>query len=131
MDERIGTWAFILGVIIAILAAFIAVTGVEGTVVWTPWITLLLVILGLIVGFLNIGDKEITGFLIASIALMALSSTNAELLKIEDAIPFVGTILQKIVLNIAIFVAPAALIVALMEIYKLASGPKGTVAKIK
>ncbi len=127
MDQKIGTWAFILGVIVAILMGLVGAVGVAGAAAWTPWITLLLVVLGLVVGFLNIGDKEITGFLIATIALMVVS--NAKLQLIDNILPLLGTVLHLIVANIAVFVAPAALIVALMEVYKLASGPKGTVKK--
>ncbi|MFH1978263.1 MAG: hypothetical protein ABIJ92_02980 [Candidatus Aenigmatarchaeota archaeon] len=111
-NQRIGSWAFILGVVIAILAGLLA-----GTLDATSagYITLVLVILGLIVGFLNIGDKEMSGFLIAAIALMAVGTANLAV------IPTIGIWLSFIVENIAAFVAPAALIVALKAVYNLAS----------
>lgn len=117
VDQRIGSWAFILGVIIAVIAGL--AVGAADT--YTGPITLILVILGLVVGFLNIGDKEISGFLIASIALIAAGTAN--LASINQLVPLLGTILQRIVTNVAVFVAPAALVVALKAVYNLASQP--------
>ncbi|RLG69133.1 MAG: hypothetical protein DRO07_02695 [Candidatus Iainarchaeum archaeon] len=123
MDQTIGSWAFIIGVLIAILGGIFAPMLAEQA----AWITLVLVILGLIVGFLNIGDKEVPGFLMATIALMLVGSADLEI--IDKVIAPVGTYLASIVANIVAFVAPAALVVALLEIYRLASTPKGTTAK--
>jgi hypothetical protein len=117
MNEKIGSWAFILGVIIAIIA------GLAGgaVVAYTGTITLILVILGLIVGFLNIGEKDTGAFLVAAIALMVIGTAN--LATIDTIIPSLGTVIQAVVRYIAIFVAPAALVVALKAIYNLASKP--------
>ena len=49
-ENKIGMWAFFIGLIIAILEVFI--TGYATTV------AIVLFILGLVVGFLNINDKD-------------------------------------------------------------------------
>ncbi len=123
MDQVIGSWAFIIGVLIAIFGGIFAAAVAE----YAGYITLVLVILGLIVGFLNIGDKEVPGFLLAAVALMLVGSADLEV--IDTVVPPVGTYLSNIVTNIVVFVAPAALVVALLEVYRLASTPKGTTAK--
>jgi len=110
--ERLGEWVFILGVVIAIIAG-LAYQAMDITS--AQYITVVLVVLGLIVGFLNIGDKNITNFLIAAIALVAVGAANL------NQIPFIGSYLGYMVLNIAAFVAPAALVVALKAVYNLAS----------
>ena len=86
---------------------------------YSPYVLLVLVVLGLIVGFLNIKDKQVVNFLIAAIALMAVGTAN--LISINMAIPMLGTLIQSIVQNIAAFVAPAALVVALKEVYNIAN----------
>jgi hypothetical protein len=101
--KQIGGYAFILGVIIAIIAAFVSVS----------WVPLVLVVLGLIVGLLNITDKETTSFLVAALALGMGSAALGPL-----GIPAIASIFQ----NIALFVAPAAFIVALLAIWKMAQG---------
>ena len=115
--QTIGIYAFIVGVILAIVA------GVAGGAIveYIGAITLLLVVLGLIVGFLNIKDKMVFNFLIAAIALMVVGSAN--LTTIDTIITPLGTILQAVINFITIFVAPAALVVALKAIYSMAKGP--------
>ena len=114
MNQTIGSWAFILGVLIAIIAGLAAAMVVE----YAAMITLVLIILGLIVGFLNINDKETQPFLVATIALMAVKLSLHEL-----DILNIGAYLTAIVGNLAAFVAPAALILALKAIYKLGKTP--------
>ncbi|MBI4177717.1 MAG: hypothetical protein HY516_05135 [Candidatus Aenigmarchaeota archaeon] len=106
--EKLGAWSFIAGAAITILASLLSLD--------TPLMMTLLVVLGLVVGFLNVKDKHTTHFLVAVIALAAAGNANVNL------IPVVGTQLQNILRNIAIFVAPAAVIVALKAIYEMASG---------
>ncbi|MBT4597225.1 MAG: hypothetical protein HOC95_04580, partial [Candidatus Diapherotrites archaeon] len=72
-SQKIGSYAFLLGVIIALIAGIVAAAdAIMGSAMLAGsagWIALVLVILGLIVGFLNIKDKHITDFLIATIAV--------------------------------------------------------------
>jgi len=112
--QGIGPLAFIAGIIIAILAGLFS-TFVAG---YAAYIGLLLVILGLIVGFMNITDKEVVNFLIASIALMATSAIGWPYLDIIG-MP-IGTMIGGILSYIGVFVAPAAVVVAIQAIYKLA-----------
>ena len=98
--EKVGKYAFIVGLVLAVLAGL----GLEQT--WVAWI---LALLGLIVGFLNVGEKETQGFLLAAIGLM-LSATAIH------AIPFVGGMLTRIVAYLVVFIAPAVLIVALKSL---------------
>ncbi|MCD6496658.1 MAG: hypothetical protein J7K54_05285 [Candidatus Aenigmarchaeota archaeon] len=112
--EKIGGWAFILGVLIAILAG-LASGALDAAS--AGYVTLALVILGLVVGFLNIGDKEVNDFLLSAVAVVLIGTANL------NAIPVIGTYLALMVLNVAAFVAPAALVVALKAVYNLASKP--------
>jgi len=113
MEKKIGSYAFIVGVIIAIIAAFIG-AGYE------YYITLLLLILGLIVGFMNITQKEAFNFLIATIALLAANAATQWTLALDVSGVTLGTWITTILGNISIFVAPAAVIVALKAIYDMA-----------
>ncbi|MBI2654937.1 hypothetical protein HYX06_00745 [Candidatus Woesearchaeota archaeon] len=112
MANKIGQWAFLVGLALAVVFAFVKAGS------WTGIVTLVLVIAGLVVGFLNITEKETTPFLVAAIALMATSAANLEV--INDLVPNVGTWLQGIVGNIAVLAAPAAVVVALKAIKSLA-----------
>ncbi len=96
---NVGKYAFIGGVGIAVVMAFVAIPN--GYVI--------LAVLGLIVGVMNITGDESQGFLISAIALM-LTATSI------GTLPEVGGVLSEVASNLAAFVAPAALIVALKSL---------------
>lgn len=96
---NVGKYAFIGGVAIAVIMAFVSVPN--GFVI--------LAVLGLIVGFMNITDDESQGFLIAAIALM-LTATSI------GSLPEIGATLSSVGAGLAAFVAPAALVVALKSL---------------
>jgi len=129
--EQIGDYAFLAGVIIAIAVGILSGLALVSMDAGTAGlITLVLVVLGLIVGFLNVKDKEVKTFLIAAIALISVGS--AQLSIINEVMAPLGTVLQVLVQNIAVFVAPAALIVALKAVYVLAKESKpSTSAMVK
>ena len=119
-SQKVGSYAFLVGVLLAIiigiLAAFAPATvqGVAGIT------TLLLVVLGLIVGLLNIKDKHITDFLVAAIAVALVGGTAGGLLALDQMVKPVGTMLVLIVGNIVAMAAAAALVVGLKQIFALA-----------
>ena len=103
MREMLGKWAFIIGLIISIIAGIVSI-GASG-LVW-------LVVLGIIVGLINVTSKEVTGFLIATIALMMVGSVGLNL-------PAVGSFVTSIVTAFTSFVAGAAFIVAIKEVLSI------------
>jgi len=123
-SQKIGSWAFLIGVIIAIIAGLVsAIDVLMGTQLITGGaagiIALILVILGLVVGFLNIKDKHVTDFLIATIAVAIIGLVALSPAAIGAVDPIV-VIINSIVRNIVTLVAPAALIVGLKQIFALA-----------
>lgn len=104
---RIGHYSFIAGIIIAVIVGLIP--QFRGDI--AIWI---MVVLGIIVGLLNISAKEINSFLIAAVALIIASSASA----LSLAVIWVG--LTSILGNIIIFIAPAAIIVSIKAVVKLA-----------
>ena len=104
----IGRWVFIAGLIIALIIGF--TSGVPSSTFLT-----ILIVLGLIVGLLNITEEEVHGFLLASIALLLVGNANLQNL------PLLGNQLQHSFSNLVLFIAPAALVVAIKEVFLLAS----------
>ena len=111
-DNTIGYFAFLLGIIIAIIAGLVYAAGALDTVA-EGTVALVLVVLGLVVGFLNLMDRDYTTFLLAVIALTAAGASGASLVQI----PYVGLPVARIVYYIGIFVVPAAVVVALKVIW--------------
>jgi uncharacterized membrane protein len=105
--DRVGKWAFSVGLVGAILAAF------TSSIVNSTTILLILFILGLLVGFLNIDKKNITEFLVAVIALLVLGVSSL------GALSVIGTTLgylEAILGNFITFVGAAALVVSIKAI---------------
>ena len=99
--ETIGKWAFIIGLVIAVLA------GLFFQPTWALWV---LAILGVIVGLLNVTAEDTRGFLLAAIAL-TLSATAL------NTIPLVGTAFSYVLPFVVVFVAGAMIVVALKELF--------------
>jgi hypothetical protein len=105
--EKVGRWAFIGGIVLAVLAGLFVVD-----VYLVTWV---LAILGLVVGFLNISTKETQGFLLPAVAL-ALSASAVR------SLPMVGFVLTNILDNALIFIAAAMLLVAIRALLETARG---------
>ncbi len=105
--KKVGKKAFLAGLVIAVLASFI--TGYAAAV------ALVLFLLGLVVGFLNISEKDSSKFLIAAIALLTggIASMSAVAM-LGIVITFLNTVLGTLV----VFIGAAALVVAVKTIYQ-------------
>lgn len=107
--KNIGELSFVGGVILAMLAGLIPELIGPGTV------ATVLLVLGVLVGFLNIAKKETSNFLIAAIALLLAGAAGL------GDLPLIGDSIEPILTNIATFVAPAAVIVALKTVSAIGS----------
>src|SRR3989344_5074997 len=97
-----GGWAFIIGVVLAVIFGFVMPSGA-----WFPW---LMVVIGLIIGLLNVTDAETQPFLMAGTILVIVSALGSE---VFSSTQFLGTILNN---NLMLFV-PATIIVALKSVF--------------
>lgn len=109
---KIGVWAYIIGLVIALLVSIFATTATLAS-----WAVFTLVVLGLIVGLLNIGDEEVLMFLVASVAfIIAAASMGAVFRDLGTAFAFLARFMDAIVM----FTAPGALVVAFKALYHVA-----------
>jgi len=120
MEKKVGHYSFIVGVILAVvLGLFATYLGAA-----TMWLTSLLVLLGLIVGFLNVAGKETKEFLLVAAILVIVSfAGGAGALANLEAFG-IGVYLEGIFNQIIAFVIPAAIVVALKDVWALAKTPE-------
>ena len=109
-DTVIGKWAFILGMILAILVGLVAIP-------YSALTAVILMVLGLIVGFLNIEVKETNEYLVASIALLIIGIGGVTALDVLGVTIFDWV--QGVLSNFIAFVGASALVVALKAIVQL------------
>lgn len=107
---KVGSWAFIIGVIIALIVGIFTKAG-------NPVTTSVLIVLGLIVGFLNVTGRETTPFLLAAVSLVIVANFGSNTL---GGVAGIGSFLQGTLSALMTFVIPATIIVALKAIYALA-----------
>ncbi|MCK4482659.1 hypothetical protein KAU55_05495, partial [Candidatus Bathyarchaeota archaeon] len=83
------------------------------------WITLTMLILGIIVGITSITAKEVTPFLIATIALIVAAASNvwSPLGIIDPLLDYWATYILN---YIVAFAAPAAVIIAIRSVLAMA-----------
>lgn len=128
MMSKIGTWAFILGAIIALVIGLYHATTIEGSysggffatnnggiVAW------ILAALGAIVGILailgkgTITQRETPGFLLAGIALVVMYGVfKGIVLK-----PWIGSLLEGVSMALSIFIAPAVGLLAIKAVWDM------------
>lgn len=103
--NTVGRWAFLIGVILAIILGALGIVN-------STWMSALILI-GLIVGFLNISERETTPFLLAGVSLIIASALGKDVM---SGLPVLYNILQTL---LAVFV-PSTIVVAIKHVFSLA-----------
>ncbi len=102
----LGKWSFIAGLILAVLSGFLAI----------PYIAIVLLVLGLIVGFLNVSKTEEQLYLLAVIALLVIGVGSIQALSILGI--NLSDWVDTVFVNFISFVAASGLVVAIKAIIK-------------
>lgn len=120
--QNLGEMAFLGGITLAVLLGIASALGVMPPAA-LPILWGILALAGIIVGLLNVNDKEVVAFLVASIAMTQLSAALSPVMGIVSTWPLgsfaVGAI-NGFLASIGLFVAPAAFVVAFKAVWKLA-----------
>ena len=115
MEEKIGHYSFIGGVVIAVVLGLVPASTL-GTA--AGLLASLLVVLGLIVGFLNVTGKETKEFMmVATVLIVAAFAGNAS--GTLGGVQYIGPYLQGIFTSVLAFVVPATVVVGLKDIWSL------------
>jgi hypothetical protein len=104
----LGPAAFYIGLLVAIVAAFVTPSG---------WLYVVLAVIGVIVGLLNVTAKETGPFLFASIAFIVAALGMQQLILVP-----IPKELLRLAANITVLVGSGAMLIALRAIYGLAKG---------
>ena len=102
---KVGHWAFIVGLILAVISPFVAI----------PYAATILFILGLVVGFLNVNEREASDFLVATVALILIGVGGLQLATLTNT---VAAILEGLIA----LASPAALVVAIEQVLAVGRG---------
>jgi len=120
-ENSIGAWAFLIGVILAILIGLsTSLISIPTLTEYSAQIYAILVILGIIVGFMNIKGQDSQTFLIAGAVLVIVSkfgmeSVSGTLIGIK-----IGVAVSSVFGALLILFVPATIIVALKTVFEIA-----------
>jgi len=128
---KVGSWAFILGIIIALIFGLWHAVTYEtsnepffktdngGIIAW------LLAVIGAIVGILavlgrgTITKSEVPGFLLAGIALLIMGGVFPGIISMYPLQPYIGALFAGVSISLAIFVAPAVGILSIKAVWDM------------
>jgi hypothetical protein len=126
--EQVARWSYTIFVVLAIVAGLaVGYMAYNANLHWLDngvadingWVIFVMLILGVIIGLTSITAKEVTPFLIATIALIVAASANVwqPLGRIHELLFYWAT---AILGYIVAFAAPAAVLIAIKAVLGMA-----------
>ncbi|MBT3642635.1 hypothetical protein HN604_02550 [archaeon] len=115
-ENLIGAYAFLFGVVLAIIfGVFNNSLEQAGGIFYSA-----LVVIGLVVGFANINDKNSQTFLFASISLVIVGALGDDPLIFIAKNNYVVGVLRNVLVSLLVMFVPATIIVALKTVFAMA-----------
>jgi hypothetical protein len=115
-ENLIGAYAFLIGVILAVLMGILQQSLDIAKTSSVPYA--LLVILGILVGFFNFSDKDSFTFLVASLSLVIVSGFGQTALVYVSQVPILSS-LSAVLASLMVMFVPATIIVALKSVFSI------------
>ncbi|MFH1276605.1 MAG: hypothetical protein ABIH82_05845 [Candidatus Woesearchaeota archaeon] len=108
------TYTFTIGFVVALVIG-VASQFIPANIM--PYLTSLLVLAGIVVGFFNIHPNEAKDYVVLVTALVIVTSLSKNIL---GGLQFIGLYLETVLSSILAFVLPSVVIVAVRSILNLA-----------
>ena len=121
-ENSIGAWSFLIGVILAlVIGLFTTLFPIPALIDYSAQIYGILVLLGILVGYMIVGGKDSQTFLLAGLILLIASKFGME--SVSGSLIGIGladTVTSIFSALLALFV-PATIIVALKTVFSIAN----------
>ena len=113
-ENLLGAWAFLIGVILAIGVGILSFGELS------PILLAILVILGLVVGFVNVSSKDVNTFLMAAVSLVIVSFAGLQGLKGAEIIGIeLGALVSTTLGALLVLLVPATVVVAIKSLFSI------------
>ncbi|SRR3972149_11042599 len=120
-ENTLGAWAFLIGVVLAIVIGLsTTLLPIPALTAYSAQIYAILVILGIVVGFLNVTGRETQTFLIAGAVLVIVSRFGMDGVTATIIGFRVSTAVSSVFGALIALFAPATIIVALKTVFSIA-----------
>jgi uncharacterized membrane protein len=113
-ENYFGAWAFLIGVILAVGFGILSFGELSNIVL------AILVLLGLVVGFVNVSDKDVNQFLTAAVSLVIVSFAGLAGIRSAE-IPgiAVGSLVTSTLGALLVLLVPATIVVAIKSLFSI------------
>lgn len=125
-ENSFGAWAFLIGVILALVIALIKSFSIVAFMKYNQLFYIILVIMGVIIGSINVRAKDIHTFLLAGTVLVIVSKFGLD--SVIDrlggsllGVTLIGTIGQELFGALLMLFIPAVIIVALKSVFSISN----------
>ena len=117
-ESIVGAWAFLIGVILAVVGGVILSFGYAVN----PLILALLALIGLVAGFaVNVKDNSGTRFLMIAVSLVIVSFAGQQsILSVSFGTIKIGQIISATLAGLLVLLVPATIVVAVKSLFSLA-----------
>lgn len=120
-ENSVGAWAFLVGVVLAIIIGLsTTLISIPALTTYSKQIYAILVILGIVVGFLNVTGRDSQTFLISGTVLVIVSRFGMDSVQGSLIGIGVGDAASSVFGALLALFAPATIIVALKTVFSIA-----------
>ncbi|MBT4805237.1 hypothetical protein HON71_03630 [Candidatus Woesearchaeota archaeon] len=114
IENKVIAYAFTTGVIVALILGLISAIVPANAV---PYLTSLLILAGIVVGFFNITPTETSSYVLFVTAIVVVTSLSQGSLA---AVQYIGPYLESVLASIMAFIVPSVIVVGLRAVLNLA-----------
>ncbi|MFH1608217.1 MAG: hypothetical protein ABIA78_03720 [archaeon] len=123
-ENNIGAWAFLVGVALAIVIAFIKTFSITAFATFNQLFYIMLILMGIIIGSINVRTKDVNTFLLAGTVLVIVSKFGLEgvIDRLGGSLLNISTLSllgQEIFGGLLVLFIPAVIIVALKTVFSI------------
>jgi len=118
-ENVVSAWAFLIGIVFAILGGIIS--AIFGDL--NPFVLGLLLLLGLVIGFIGVSPNDINKFMTSSVSLVIVSfAGSAGVRNIEFLDWQIGNIVSSTLGALLVLLVPATIVVAVRSLFSISQG---------
>lgn len=118
-ENVVSAWAFLIGIVLAILGGIIS--ALFGNL--NPFLLGLLLLLGLVIGFIGVAPNDINKFMTSSVSLVIVSfAGSAGVRNIEFLNWEIGNIVSSTLGALLVLLVPATIVVATRSLFSISQG---------
>jgi len=114
-----GAWAFLIGIVLALIGGILSAVFEN----FNPFVLGLILVLGLVIGFIGVSPNDISKFMMSSVSLAIVSFVgSAGVRNIEFLNWQIGNMVSSTLGALLVLLVPATIVVAVRSLFSISQG---------